>query len=233
MTEFRGLAERTLIISSKVLMVIGGAVPYFPQYLQILEQRDATGFSVYVCLVLIIANILRIVYWFGEHFELTLLIQSIVMLVVMFLMLDICVRMSESQEQHTFFQFDPRYFWLYTDILSYIEASVTIAGISSAIFYFFGHNRIVVDVLGFSALAIESCLAFPQLYKNFNNRTTRGMNISMVILWALGDSFKLAYSIMGQTPLPFIMCASVQLIIDFLLFVQVLYYGNAPVTPPP
>ena len=44
-------------------MVFGGVVPYIPQYRKIRKTRDAEGFSVYVCLVLLIANILRIFFW--------------------------------------------------------------------------------------------------------------------------------------------------------------------------
>lgn len=44
-------------------MVFGGVVPYIPQYRTIRKTRDAEGFSTFVCLVLLIANILRILFW--------------------------------------------------------------------------------------------------------------------------------------------------------------------------
>ena len=44
-------------------MVFGGIVPYIPQYRKIRRIRDAEGFSTYVCLVLLAANILRILFW--------------------------------------------------------------------------------------------------------------------------------------------------------------------------
>ena len=44
-------------------MIFGGIVPYIPQYRKIRKTRDSEGFSVYVCLVLLIANILRIFFW--------------------------------------------------------------------------------------------------------------------------------------------------------------------------
>ena len=44
-------------------MVFGGVVPYIPQYRSIRRSRDADGFSTFVCLVLLIANILRILFW--------------------------------------------------------------------------------------------------------------------------------------------------------------------------
>ncbi|PNJ28966.1 PQLC1 isoform 6 [Pongo abelii] len=44
-------------------MVFGGVVPYVPQYRDIRRTQNADGFSTYVCLVLLVANILRILFW--------------------------------------------------------------------------------------------------------------------------------------------------------------------------
>lgn len=43
-------------------MVFGGVVPYIPQYREIRRTQRAEGFSTYVCLVLLVANILRILF---------------------------------------------------------------------------------------------------------------------------------------------------------------------------
>lgn len=43
-------------------MVFGGVVPYIPQYRDIRRTQNAEGFSTYVCLVLLVANILRILF---------------------------------------------------------------------------------------------------------------------------------------------------------------------------
>jgi hypothetical protein len=48
---------------SSFAMIIGGVVPYIPQYLKIKKTENADGFSLYVCLTLLIANILRILFW--------------------------------------------------------------------------------------------------------------------------------------------------------------------------
>lgn len=44
-------------------MVVGGVIPYVPQYKQINETQDADGFSLLVCLTLLVANSLRILFW--------------------------------------------------------------------------------------------------------------------------------------------------------------------------
>ena len=44
-------------------MVIGSVVPYIPQYFTIKQTQNTEGFSLYVCLTLLVANILRIMFW--------------------------------------------------------------------------------------------------------------------------------------------------------------------------
>jgi len=55
----------TVIISwtSALAMVFGGVFPYIPQYNEIRRSKNTDGFSLYVCLALLMANILRILFW--------------------------------------------------------------------------------------------------------------------------------------------------------------------------
>ncbi|XP_072936853.1 solute carrier family 66 member 2 isoform X1 [Epargyreus clarus] len=79
-------------------MIIGGVAPYIPQYRQIKRTQDADGFSLYVCLTLLIANTLRILFWFGKRYELPLLIQSVVMNITMFAMIHLCVTVRKKNQ---------------------------------------------------------------------------------------------------------------------------------------
>ena len=49
--------------AASAVMIFGGVVPYIPQYREIKRKEDAEGFSLYVCLALLIANSLRIFFW--------------------------------------------------------------------------------------------------------------------------------------------------------------------------
>lgn len=112
-------------------------LPYIPQYLIIKRKQNAEGFSNYVCLTLLVANIIRIEFWFGKHFEIPLLLQSIVMIICMLVMLEIWTRVHAlslrrqmdteegvlgSKEQLTdelfmerrFTDFQVDYFWRWT-----------------------------------------------------------------------------------------------------------------------
>ncbi len=54
---------RLITLGCEVAMMIGGVVPYVPQYLAIRSSGNTKGFSLYVCLALIVANVLRILFW--------------------------------------------------------------------------------------------------------------------------------------------------------------------------
>lgn len=45
-------------------IIFGGIIPYVPQYREIKRRDSAEGFSLYVCFTLLIANTLRIFFWF-------------------------------------------------------------------------------------------------------------------------------------------------------------------------
>jgi len=51
-------------------------------------------------LTLLIANILRIEFWFGKRFETPLLVQSIVMIICMLVMLELCIRVYSKSLRH-------------------------------------------------------------------------------------------------------------------------------------
>lgn len=77
-------------------LLISGAIPYVFQYAEIYRRKSALGFSLLVCLALCLANILRIMFWFGKRFDVVLLVQSIVMISAMLIMLEISVRMNRK-----------------------------------------------------------------------------------------------------------------------------------------
>ena len=57
------LVLQTVSVVSAGAMVLGGAVPYIPQYLEIKRSQNTDGFSLFVCLALLLANTLRILFW--------------------------------------------------------------------------------------------------------------------------------------------------------------------------
>ncbi|RZC41014.1 PQ-loop repeat-containing protein 1 [Asbolus verrucosus] len=210
-------------------MILGGVIPYIPQYRQIKKSQDAEGFSLLVCLALLIANTLRIMFWFGRHFEYPLLIQSIIMNVTMFIMIHLCVRVRNRNQllqarQRIFTDFDIKYFWNWNDFQSYIDCMLVFTILTSILMYVFIDKIIFVEMMGFLAVFTEAMLGTPQLVKNFKNKSTEGMSLSMVVMWTCGDIFKTLYFLFREAPIQFWICGSVQVAVDVLILLQVYIY---------
>ncbi|MBN3282218.1 PQLC1 protein, partial [Polyodon spathula] len=192
-------------------MMFGGVVPYIPQYRDIRRTQNAEGFSSYVCLVLLVANILRILFWFGRHFETALLWQSIIMIMTMLIMLRLCTDIrvanelnmkrrafaaTDSKDEEVkvpkkFFlerdcpvpslefsvmrDFELKYFWLWSRFMDYLQCVLSFTALAAYITYLFLDSGIFVETLGFLAVFTEAMLGMPQLYRNYQNKSTEGM----------------------------------------------------------
>lgn len=70
---------------------------------------------------------------------------------------------------------DWRYFWKWTDFLSYIEFTLLLTATLSITTYILIDNTVYVETIGFLAVFIEAMLGTPQLYKNHCKKSTEGM----------------------------------------------------------
>ncbi|XP_019934010.2 solute carrier family 66 member 2 [Paralichthys olivaceus] len=212
------------------VMVFGGALPYVPQYQEIQRSSNTEGFSTRVCLVLLIANILRIFFWIGKQFELTLLLQSVVMILAMFAMLHLCCMVHNtnrvSTKQHRLTDLDFRYFWKWSAFEDYLLFCFGFTVLCAVVTLLLLDSPVFVEALGSLAVMFEAMLGLPQLLQNFHNRSTKGMSVKMVLLWTAGDIFKTTYFVMNESPAQFWVCGSVQILIDVAILLQVLSYNQ-------
>lgn len=215
-------------------IIVGGVVPYIPQYRHIKKTQDAEGFSLLVCLALLIANTLRIMFWFGKHFEYPLLIQSIIMNFAMFTMIHLCVRVRNRNQlvqarQRLFKDMELRHFWNWSDFQSYIDCMLLFTIMISLLMYFMIDYMVFVEIIGFLAVFTEAMLGTPQLMKNFSNKSTEGMSVGMVIMWTFGDIFKTLYFLLRHAPVQFVVCGGIQVSVDVMILLQVfIYRGRSP-----
>ncbi|KAL3074968.1 hypothetical protein niasHS_014413 [Heterodera schachtii] len=221
-----------LILALSVsFIVLGGAIPYVFQYVEIYRRKSAAGFSLLVCLALCIANILRIEFWIGKRFELPLLVQSVIMLVVMVAMLEISVRMNRrvvpiTARTSVWNGEFCNAFWKWNDLSSYIFALAMFTVLCSLLNAMFHKNMLFVEAMGMSALLVEACLGVPQLVRNFQRKSTIGMSVKMVLMWFVGDVGKTIYFVVRQSPAQFWICSCLQITIDVLILLQVWAYGQ-------
>ncbi|XP_053985130.1 solute carrier family 66 member 2 [Hylaeus anthracinus] len=213
-------------------IIFGGIIPYVPQYREIKKRDNAEGFSLYVCLALLIANTLRIFFWFGKHYELPLLLQSIFMIITMFIMIKLCINVQNRNQiikarEHVFADFDANFFWKWTNFQSYLDFMLLFAALVGILTYLLVNVPIYVETVGLLAVLTEAMLGIPQFLCNISNKSTNGMSINMVTMWTLGDAFKTGYFIIKEAPIQFGICGTLQVIIDIAILAQVYIYRNS------
>ncbi|KAF8199170.1 hypothetical protein BJ912DRAFT_690726 [Pholiota molesta] len=174
-------------------MAVGPPLVYADQTLSIVKKKDSTGFSRDVCAILLIANITRCFFWLGDHFEIALLVQSILMILAQLALLYICILYRpqispESLGTST----RPISFWQWSSYSQYIEFLAGLILCEAILFLIFGRSKTFVNILGFAALGLESTLPIPQLLSNYRQRSLYGFRSSTLIGWVGGDSFKWA-----------------------------------------
>lgn len=210
-------------------IIFGGIIPYVPQYREIKRKEDVEGFSLYICLVLLIANTLRILFWFGKRYEIPLLLQSIFMIMTMFVMIKLCINVRNKNQiakprGRVFSDLDTNFFWKWADFQSYLDFMLLFAGLGGVLTYLFMDVPIFIEVMGLLAVLIEAMLGVPQFLHNFCNKSTSGMSIAMVAMWTLGDAFKTCYFFVKEAPIQFGFCGALQLLIDVAILIQVCVY---------
>lgn len=213
-------------------IIFGGIIPYVPQYREIKNREDAEGFSLYVCLTLLIANTLRIFFWFGKRYEIPLLLQSIFMIITMFVMIKLCVSIQNRNQiikarERVFADFDANFFWKWTDFQSYLDFMLLFAALVGILTYLLVDVPLFVETVGLLAVLTEAMLGIPQFLRNFTNKSTNGMSIIMVAMWTLGDAFKTCYFIIREAPVQFEVCGTLQVMIDIAILAQVYLYQNS------
>ncbi|XP_052441089.1 solute carrier family 66 member 2-like isoform X2 [Carassius gibelio] len=233
--QIMNVAHQAVSWIASVAIIFGGVVPYIPQYRDIRRTQNAEGFSTYVCLVLLVANILRILFRFGRFFETPLLWQSIIMIITMLIMLNLCTSVRLTSELNTkrrsFTDFDRNYFWSWSGFVDYLQCVLAFTVLAAYVTYLLLDSVLFVESLGFLAVFTEAMLGTPQLYCNFQNKSTEGMSIKMVLMWTSGDTFKSGYFLLTQAPVQFWICGLLQVCVDLAILFQVYFYSRFPQKP--
>ncbi|XP_010081458.1 PREDICTED: uncharacterized protein LOC104468880 [Pterocles gutturalis] len=127
--------------------------------------------------------------------------------------------------------FDLNYFWHWSKFTDYVQCVLTFTGVTGYITYLWLDSSLFVETLGFLAVFTEAMLGVPQLYRNYENRSTEGMSVKMVLMWTSGDTFKTVYFILNQAPFQFSICGLLQVFVDIAILLQVYLYSHYPQKP--
>ncbi|KAL4753158.1 hypothetical protein BDW72DRAFT_40488 [Aspergillus terricola var. indicus] len=226
-----------------IFIVTSPVTSYADQILSIHRNRSSAGFSLDIPLIMLVASILKVFFWFGDYYSLALLAQAVLTIGVQAILLKVALdnRPAPGQKSgiehipfsgaenkgfarpYDFWQWkNARPYWLFlayfTGALAFIHIFLT--PISSSPTY--------ISFLGYWGLAVEAVLPLPQVLANHRSRSCKGFRVSVVAAWILGDIMKLSYFFTSEQVIPwaFRLCGIFQFICDSILGLQFWVYSQ-------
>ncbi|CAG8590854.1 9728_t:CDS:2 [Ambispora leptoticha] len=154
----------------KIAMVVGPVVGYFDQIASIRRLKSSAGFSIDTCGVLLISSIVRLFFWFGDRFDITLAYQSILMILVQLVLLYDCIKYRYPLSPGP----NRRWFWNWHTYKSYILFMGVLTGVLQIFYLYLGEYDWFIQFLGYLALGIESTVPMPQAWENYQLQSVAG-----------------------------------------------------------
>ena len=207
-----------------ILMVFLPSIGYIFQAMKFKQTKSSKGFAKFLCLLLLLANILRIFFWMGKRFRLALLIQAVVVIISQIYLIHVYLEFQEDQpfynKERTITDYltnwketlNPKKIWNWVDEVEYYKFIIFLFFIFSVMCSLAGFkNTKFFEVIGTISV---SC-------KNIQN-----LSGAMVLMWFLGDLYKTTYNLIYKSPMQMIIGGIIMNCEDIVLSSQVLIYGE-------
>ena len=235
-----------LKILCDILMVFSPSIGYIAQAMKFKETKSSEGFSKYMCLILLFANLLRIFFWIGKQFTIILLYQSIVVILSQLYLIhsslkydksiklpnDIEKAKEKSIALNQYFKvthlFKKEKFWKWENELEYYKFIIIFLLSFSVLCNFIGfQNNNFVNLIGTISAFSESIIPLPQIKNNYITKNVSNISSIMIFMWLGGDIFKTIYYIFTSSPIQMIICGFFVISLDIILSFQVIIYSES------
>ncbi|KAF7546459.1 hypothetical protein G7046_g9290 [Stylonectria norvegica] len=228
-------------------LIMSPIISYSDQAVAMQRSKTSAGFSLDIPLIMLVASFLRIFYWPYEQYDLALLVQSLIMVVMQVILLKIALDHRPppstkggeaglpfagaandgiwgAQRPYNFWQWrSPKPYW---QCILYFAGGLVVCEVIFARFP--GLYAIYSGIIGPLGLAVEATLPIPQIMANSRSKSCKGFRLSLLASWLGGDSMKLYWFFTSSTeiPLAFKVSGCFQASCDALLGIQYWMYGN-------
>ena len=224
--------------SIDMIMIFVPSIGYFFQALKFKQTKSTKGFAKFLCLLLLIANILRVFFWLGKKYPLPLLYQAIVVIISQIYLIhvyleyqeDLPIKTEKSLTEHIIIwkeTLNPKKIWNWNDEIDYYKFIFFLFFIFSVMCFIVGvKNTKFYDVIGTISVSCETFIELPQIKENCITKNTKNISGTMVFMWFIGDLFKTTYNILYKSPMQMIIGGIIMNCEDIILSTQVLLYNE-------
>ena len=235
-----------------LFIVVGPSFGYFLQSLKFKRTKSSKGFSKSICLIMYVSQILRIFFWIGKPFKITLLYQSILIIIFQIYLIHLWIKYHKANEtasnaserQSNGFNIyekrdiieylidwsdtiSPNKIWNWTSQIEYYKFMSLIVFVLLLISGVIGiHNMILTNIYGVISVITETSSLIPQIIISCKTKNASNLASSMVGLWLIGDSCKFVYNLKYKTPLQMIISVGFSIFLDFFCLMQILCYKD-------
>ncbi|KFZ14084.1 hypothetical protein V502_06290 [Pseudogymnoascus sp. VKM F-4520 (FW-2644)] len=234
-----------------VFIIVSPITSYADQIAAIYRSKSSAGFSLDIPLIMLLASILRVFYYPGAQYDMSLLIQATIMIIVQVILLHVALENRPSPSSKggeasqpfagikdgEFGNARPYNFWQwrspkpYWQFLLYLLITLMACELIFAPFGF--AYDFYSSTIGYLGLAIEATLPIPQILANNRMRSCKGFRFSVLVSWIAGDAMKMLWFFTATTEIPwaFKFCGMFQACCDSFLGVQYFMYGAGESVP--
>ena len=242
------ILEQIVIILIDIFMVIGPSLGYLIQSLKFKKTKSSKGFSKSICLIIYMSQILRVFFWIGKPFKITLLYQSILIIIFQVYLIYLWIlyhdikpknninKNNQVNDKKEIIEYiidwsdtiSPNKIWNWTSTIEYYKFMLFIILILLLICGVVGiHNPILVNIMGTISVITEASTLLPQIVVSCKKKNASNLSMTMVALWSLGECCKFIYNIIYKTPIQMILSGGVQIFLDFFCLFQIICYRNS------
>ena len=223
-----------------ICMIFFTSMGYFLQGYKFKKKKSSEGFSRNLCLLLLLANIIRIFFWIGKHFSNTLLYQSITVILSQIFLIHFYLEYRENSKKEKNSEssiyehiinwketLTPSKIWNWDNEIEYYKFILFLFIIFSIICIIVGlDNTPFFELLGTISVSIETFIELPQIRENCITKNTKNISWIMISIWLVGDLCRTGYNLIYHTPIQMIIGGILQNIEDIILTTQVIIYGE-------
>ena len=235
----KGIVQIFLELFFDAFITIAPSANYVFQIRKFSKTKSSKGFSLLLCFITLFSHSLRIFFWFGKKFKLTLLIQSILVITMQLILTHLCVKYDDTKNSYPIENsfiirlvkckntFNFKKFWNWNDEIEYFKFYIILMTTILMLSFCFGFdNTVYMEIIGTAGVFFDIMTGLPQIIEFYRVKNSKNISTTMVLLWVFGNILKIIYNVIYKSPIQLILGCVIQLCFNIIMTFQIYYYAK-------